>query len=86
MVARTFEEFDANKDNKLQPDELALMPEERRGRMPTDADANSDGAIDRVEMTAAITKLFQQRRPRQRGSQRRRTVVKTWQASSLGDC
>ncbi len=61
IVSRIFEEFDIDKDSKLSADELAQMPEERRGRMPSDADANSDGAIDRLELTSAFTKVFAQR-------------------------
>lgn len=58
MVARTLEEFDANKDGKLQADELAAMPEDRRGRMG-DVDTNKDGDIDRAELTAAMAKVAQ---------------------------
>lgn len=63
MVARTLEEFDTDKDGKLQAAELAAMPEDRRSRMG-DVDTNKDGDIDRAELTAAMAKVAQMIRDR----------------------
>jgi len=63
MVARTLDEFDANKDGKLQATEIAAMPDDRRQRMG-DADANKDGDIDNGELTAAMAKAVQMIRER----------------------
>lgn len=63
MVARTMEEFDTNKDGKLQAAELAAMPEDRRSRMG-DVDTNKDGDIDKAELTAAMAKVAQMIRER----------------------
>lgn len=66
MVARTLEEFDTNQDGKLQAEELAAMPEDRRSRMG-DVDTNKDGEIDRVELTTAMAKVAQMIQQRRQG-------------------
>jgi RND family efflux transporter MFP subunit len=62
MVARALEN-DANKDGKLQMDELASLDDRQRERLMA-ADANKDGEIDRTELTAAMAKVAQMIRQR----------------------
>ncbi len=62
IVQRTFDEFDTDKNDKLSPEEIANMPEERRSRAGS-ADTNKDGTITKSEMTQqmqAVRKRMQQ--------------------------
>jgi RND family efflux transporter MFP subunit len=61
-VARTFEEYDGDKDGKLNAEELNRMPEERRSRAIL-ADINGDGSITRQEMTTAMQRFSGGGRP-----------------------
>lgn len=57
--AAMFARLDANSDGKLTSDELSSIPEQFRGRM-MQADANSDGSIDREEYMAHAQRRQQQ--------------------------
>lgn len=64
MVAQALDEFDTNKDGKLQKDEVAAITDERRRGRMAEADTNHDGDIDRNELTVAMTKVVQMIRAR----------------------
>lgn len=64
MVTETMAEYDKDTDGKLSAEEIGTMEERRRGRM-TEADTNKDGFVDRSELTASITIMFQRMRERQ---------------------
>lgn len=52
MVERTFSTVDTNTDGKLSADEINAMEESRRDRVKQ-ADANSDGVVERAELLQA---------------------------------
>jgi HlyD family secretion protein len=66
MVDNLLAEFDANKDGKLQFEELEAMPEERRERMKQ-ADSSGDGALDRAELMSAMARFAEMMRQRAEG-------------------
>ena len=53
MMARMFEQRDANKDGKLTGDEIPERMQQNLARM----DENGDGAIDKSEMVKAMAKM-----------------------------
>lgn len=62
MVARTFEQFDANTDDQLSADEIEKIGERRREGI-RQADTNNDGAVDRAELKAGVEAFLSGPRP-----------------------
>jgi hypothetical protein len=58
MLVEHYLESDADKDGKLSQDEIASM-DERGKRGVADADKNSDGFLDRTELTVAAAAAIQ---------------------------
>jgi len=61
MLVDRFLESDADKDGKLSKEEVALM-DDRRKQGVADADKNSDGFLDRTELTVAAAASMQRMR------------------------
>ena len=61
MLVDRYLESDADKDGKLSQDEVATL-DERRKQGLTDADKNSDGFVDRTELTVAAAAAMQRMR------------------------
>jgi RND family efflux transporter MFP subunit len=62
MLVDRYLESDADKDGKLSQNEIATM-DDRRKQGVADADKNSDGFLDRAELTGAAVAAMQRRGP-----------------------